>query len=311
MSWVRTPLAAPITSLQQLQPASHLGIALGETAFLTSGTCRLPRAPKQTATLPPEHLEPQHLAPAPPHLYCGTSGWDYPTWKPGFYPADVPRRAFLPYYAANLTSVEVNYTFRSDLKSETAAAWLAATPDGFLFTFKAPQRMTHFSRLRDCDAHLANFLTTLSPIREAARLGAILFQLPPNFKANPDLLQTFLRNESLRKNTPRLAFEFRHESWFTEDTYTVLREHNAALCIADTDDLVTPDVPTADFAYYRLRHPGGYKPKQLVSFAERFSTLAPTKPAFVYLMHEEEPTGALNARAILDAANKRIAGARA
>src|SRR3978361_1530510 len=101
------------------------------------------------------------VAPAPENLYAGTSGWAYPTWKPGFYPAKTPARSFLNHYASKLTSVEVNYTFRPLPKEPQLQGWLDATPDNFRFSFKAPQRITHFQRLRESRVSVAEFIAAL------------------------------------------------------------------------------------------------------------------------------------------------------
>jgi len=119
-------------------------------------------------------------ASAPAHLFAGTSGWAYPSWKPDFYPAGLPAKRFLSYYASQLNSVEVNYTFRQLPSASTLENWLASTPSGFRFSFKAPQRITHLKRLRDCSEIVAQFVHTLEPVRQAGKLGLLLFQLPPN-----------------------------------------------------------------------------------------------------------------------------------
>ncbi len=244
---------------------------------------------------------------APCNLFAGTSGWAYPTWKPGFYPADVPSRAFLRFYATQLTSVEVNYTFRTLPSATQLQGWLDATPPGFRFSFKAPQRITHFQRLRDSDAALAEFLAAIQPARAAAKLGPLLFQLPPNFTANHDRLAAFLDTAAFTVPHLQLAFEFRHASWFSDATYDVLRAHNAALCVAESDDLITPDVATADFRCYRLRRSGGYTARNLNVFAKRFAALAQQDEVFVYLKHEDEPAGALNAVTLLQRASRLLA----
>jgi uncharacterized protein YecE (DUF72 family) len=251
----------------------------------------LPRASKAFATA-------TALAPSPQNLFTGTSGWAYPTWKPGFYPAEVASRNFLSYYASQLTSVEVNYTFRKLPTAAQLQGWLDATPPGFRFSFKAPQRITHFQRLRECAEAVDEFVHSLAPAAEAQKLGPLLFQLPPNFKADNGRLDSFLDLQGLNSGF-KVAFEFRHESWFAEDTYAVLRRHNAALCVAESDDLATPDVATADFRCYRLRRNGGYKPAALKAFAKRFSVLAATAETYLYFKHEDEPTGALNALTML------------
>ncbi|NYF78177.1 DUF72 domain-containing protein [Granulicella arctica] len=245
-------------------------------------------------------------------LFIGTSGWAYPTWKPGFYPPKTSAKNFLSFYASQLTSVEVNYTFRTLPTAKQLEDWLAATPPHFRFSFKAPQRITHFSRLRDCEALVHQFVEALAPVREANQLGLLLFQLPPNFKADPDTLSrlaTFLALPALADH--QLAFEFRHESWFTDAAYTLLRQHNAALCIAESDELTTPEVHTArTHTAFRLRRNGGYTQPELHTLAARLTALAADRDVYAYLKHEDEPIGPLNAAALLEAATKS-AGRRA
>ena len=240
-------------------------------------------------------------SPSSERLYAGTSGWAYPTWKPDFYPPATTAKRFLEFYATQLTSVEVNYTFRALPTAKMLEGWLAVTSANFRFSFKAPQRITHFKRLLECDGDVTQFVAALEPVRQAGKLGLLLFQLPPNFKADAERLRGFLRIAALRtKDAPRIAFEFRHESWFTANTYAILREHNAALCIAESDDLLTPEVHTAsEYTCYRLRRDGGYSTLELDAFAKRFAALASKRDVYVYFKHEDEPTGALNATAFL------------
>ena len=239
----------------------------------------------------------------PSRLFVGTSGWAYPTWKPGFYPDGLAAKKFLPYYASRLNSVEVNYTFRALPTAKMLADWHAATPAGFRFSFKAPQRITHFKRLRECEADVAQFIAALDPVREAGKLGLLLFQLPPNFKADAARLAEFLDLPALRSaDAAPVAFEFRHESWFTPEIEAVLHDRNAALCIAESDDLQTPEVHCAStHACFRLRRDGGYNPQEIEAFAEKFSALAAAMDVYIYFKHEDEPTGALNAVAFLAA----------
>jgi uncharacterized protein YecE (DUF72 family) len=284
MSWVRTPLAAPITF-----SASHL-----------SETC-LPQATKHPAQSPKttKHITTPApgLSSAPRNLFAGTSGWAYPTWKPGFYPPEVPARAFLSFYASQLTSVEVNYTFRTLPTATQLQGWLDATPTEFRFSFKAPQRITHFQRLRESRSMVTGFITSLEPARVSGKLGPLLFQLPPNFSADSARLAAFLAIPELAQH--QTAFEFRHTSWFTDETYNILRDHNTALCVAESDDLSTPDVVTADFRCYRLRRNGGYTTAKLNALAKHFTELAKHSEVYAYFKHEDEPTGALNAAAML------------
>jgi uncharacterized protein YecE (DUF72 family) len=224
----------------------------------------------------------------------GTSGWSYPTWKPAFYPAGVPARLFLRYYSSQLNAVEVNYTFRALPSAAQLENWLANVPDGFRFSFKAPQRITHFARLRDSQSLVESFLNALAPTR-AGHLGPLLFQLPPNLQASRDLLAQFLELPPFRHAHVQLAFEFRHTSWFSEEIFAVLRDHNVALCVAESDELSTPDVQTASHRCYRLRRSGGYTEAELDTLAERFAARATAGEVYVFLKHEDEPTGALNA----------------
>jgi uncharacterized protein YecE (DUF72 family) len=240
-------------------------------------------------------------------IFAGTSGWAYPTWKPAFYPDKLPTKRFLEFYSSQLSSVEVNYTFRAFPTATMLENWLSASPDFFRFSFKAPQRITHIKRLKNCESDVAYFVSMLEPVRQAGKLGLLLFQLPPNMKADAERLTAFLAAPALRApGAPPIAFEFRHETWFSEEIYAILRAHNAALCIAESDDLATPDVPTAaTHTSFRLRRTGAYTPAEIEAFAARFSSLAKERDTYIYFKHEDEPTGALNAVAFLEAVNKQ------
>ncbi len=235
-------------------------------------------------------------------LFAGTSGWAYPTWRPGFYPDKLAAKKFLPFYASQLNSVEVNYTFRTLPSAKTLETWIASVPDGFRFSFKAPQRITHFKRLRECELDLSQFINVLKPVSDAGKLGLLLFQLPPNFKADAELLKQFLALPVLRAaaDAVQIAFEFRHESWFAAATEQVLRDHNAALCIAESDDLRSPEIHSSStHTSFRLRRNGGYSAGELETFARRFAALSVDREVYVYFKHEEDPTGALNGVAFL------------
>ena len=260
----------------------------------------MPRASKSVPFPEPRTL-PATPDFAPPRLFAGTSGWAYPTWKPGFYPAGLSQKNFLAFYGSRLTSVEVNYTFRSLPTVKMLEGWLLATPANFRFSFKAPQRITHFSRLRDCAAAVQQFISAHEPVRQAGKLGVLLFQLPPNFQADPDRLSDFLHAPALAApHGPPIAFEFRHESWFSEEIYSILRSRDAALCVAESDDLASPEVhPASTHACFRLRRNGGYTPAELGAFARRLAPLTHDRDVYVYFKHEDEPSGALNAEAFL------------
>ncbi|MBV9572541.1 MAG: DUF72 domain-containing protein [Acidobacteriales bacterium] len=234
-------------------------------------------------------------------LYAGTSGWAYPSWKPEFYPAKLPQKQFLTYYSGQLNAVEVNFTFRQLLKETTAEKWIAETPTGFRFGVKAHQVITHIKRLKAADEFLVRFLSTIEPLAMAQKLGPLLFQLPPNMKANVAGLGEFL--QSLPRSVPA-AFEFRHESWFTDETFAVLKSHNRAVCVAETEERVTPDVVTAEFCYYRYRKPL-YTPEERATMVRRIREhLAFGRNVFAFFKHEETPQGALYAVEVFKEVNQ-------
>jgi uncharacterized protein YecE (DUF72 family) len=237
--------------------------------------------------------------PAHPHtVYAGTSGWAYASWKPGFYPAKTPAARMLAYYASQLNSVEVNFTFRQLPTEKQLTNWLDVSTDGFRFSFKAPQTITHLKRLRECGDAVAALQAALLPADRAGKLGAVLFQLPPNFRADVERLKAFLGEVARLKF--RAAFEFRHESWFDEAVYAALQQNNVALCIAESDDLETPQRRTADFLCYRLRR-SHYSEEGLQDLARRFAQDAEQSDVYAYFMHEDAPDGPLRARAVLEA----------
>jgi uncharacterized protein YecE (DUF72 family) len=229
-------------------------------------------------------------------LYCGTSGFAYPSWKPGFYPEKLPGSKFLSYYATRLNAVEVNYTYRRLASASTFAKWIDATPTDFMFLPKAHMKITHQLKLLDTEDFTRTFLESLEPLKAAERLGPILFQLAPSFAADPDRLGNFAR---LLPRGLKVAFEFRNASWFNEKIYKVLQDSNVALCLAENESLDTPFVLTSDFVYLRLRKPD-YGESELSSIAYRVEQyLHNAYPTFAIFKHEETPAGALNAEGLL------------
>ena len=217
----------------------------------------------------------------PPTVRVGTSGYNYPEWKGSFYPADLPASKMLAYYVERFSTVEINATFYRMPTVKTLTAWHAAAPEGFTFVLKAPQRITHMARLRDVGQPLAYFCETARAL--GARLGPLLFQLPPNFKKATDRLADVLAKLPAAL---RVAFEFRHESWFDDEVYALLRPRNAALCIAHTEEGTTPVVATADFGYLRLRAPE-YPDDDLRRWIETIERVdASWRDAFVFFKHE-------------------------
>ena len=225
-------------------------------------------------------------------LYAGTSGWAYPSWKPDFYPAKLAQTKFLQHYSTRLNAVEVNFTFRQLLKETTAQKWIAETAAGFRMSVKAHQVITHIKRLKKTEDFIPRFLGTIEPLARAEKLGPLLFQLPPNLKADAKLLEEFLT--VLPRGVPS-AFEFRHASWFTDEVFELLKSRNLALCVAESEERTTPDVVTADFCYYRYRKPS-YSPEERRDMIRRIQEhLAAGRNVFAYFKHEETPEGAIYA----------------
>ena len=231
-----------------------------------------------------------------PQLLVGTSGFAYASWKPDFYPAKLPAKQFLQHYAGRLNSTEVNYTFRQLPKSDTLKAWVDATPDNFVFSLKAHMRLTHILKLKDTASFLDVFFKAIDPLRSARRLGPVLYQLPPTLKCDLATLTEFL---ALLPTDVRHAFEFRHTSWLQDDVYTVLKKYGAALCLAESEKLVVPQVITAPFVYARLRKPD-YTEQDRLEIARRAGEiLGDGRDLFVYFKHEDTPQGALYAEELL------------
>lgn len=223
-------------------------------------------------------------------VHVGTSGYNYPEWRGSFYPKELPASAMLRHYGERFGTVEINATFYRMPTAKSLTDWAAATPPGFVFTLKAPQRITHMRRLRDIDEPLRVFCDTARLL--GPKLGPLFFQLPPNFKKDTGRLQDLLAQAP---PDLRCAVEFRHASWFADDVYAVLRSRDAALCVADTEDGRTPDEATASWGYYRLRNID-YPDAELAAWAA-----ALTRPGrgvvFCYFKHEDTGTGpALAAR---------------
>jgi uncharacterized protein YecE (DUF72 family) len=230
-------------------------------------------------------------------VYAGTSGWAYSSWKPDFYPPKLSSAKLLNYYAGRLNSVEVNYTFRTLPTEKLLVGWMSETPPHFKFAVKANQAITHIKRLRNADKVTSEFIDSLLPLKEADKLGPILFQLPPNLKCDLSLLADF--QAGLSRHV-RSAFEFRHDSWFQDDVFALLRKTNAGLCLAESEELETPDVQTADFCYLRLRK-DSYSAKARKGITQKVRRLAQEGEVFAYFKHEETPEGALYAEELLKA----------
>ncbi|MEY2492731.1 MAG: hypothetical protein QOH24_1682 [Verrucomicrobiota bacterium] len=234
--------------------------------------------------------------------WIGTSGFQYSEWKGTFYPEDLPAAKMLPFYAERFLTTEVNYTFHRIPAPKTIENWCKLTPPSFRFSLKAPQKITHFAKLRNCDDTVDYFYDVASGLGE--RLGPVLFQLPPQLKKDAELLRRF--TECLPASM-RAAFEFRDASWFDDEVFQILRRRNCALCIADTEKLETPAVTTADWGYLRLRRED-YQAADVARWAELIEEKSGNwSDAFVYFKHEESGIGPKLAGQLVELLGKKQA----
>ena len=228
-------------------------------------------------------------------IWIGTSGYNYPEWKGSFYPADLPAAKMLPYYAARFPTVEINYTFYRMPTEKLVSGWSAQTPSPYKLTLKAPRRITHDNRLKNCGPLVASFCQAAGTLGE--KLGALLFQLPPNLKKDLTVFDAFLD-----ELPPKVcgAFEFRHLSWLDEEIFERLSRRNLALCVADSEKLSTPVRVTADYAYFRLRDEG-YTAADIERWAGTIARVtAACRDVFVYFKHEESGKGPEFARLLME-----------
>lgn len=220
-------------------------------------------------------------------FFSGTSGYSYPAWKGHFYPAGTRENQMLDYYMQHLDSTELNHTFyRAPAPGQLAALSVKARP-GFRFAVKAPQIITHRRRLKETEELVGALVDTAVELGGA--LGPLLFQLPPNMKADGPRLSAFLAAWTglARGKTIQAAFEFRHESWLTDSTFDLLAEHGAALVAGDSDEgkVTAPLRVTAPHAYVRLRRTEPYPEQELDAWAEKLGALD-VSDIFVFFKHE-------------------------
>jgi len=213
--------------------------------------------------------------PKRPGLFVGTSGWNYFDWRGRFYPEDLKPAEYLSYFSRHFSSTEVNYSFYHLPKTTTYEKWAAQVPAGFVFAVKASRGITHIQRLKDVAAAWTGFLENAAAL--GGKLGPVLLQLPPSFKADPGRLEEFLcvSRRAMAAGSVRLAFEFRHASWFGDRTLEILARNEACLVFADSQRY--PQAPmevTAPIVYVRLHGPrelfgSEYSREQLNEWAGR------------------------------------------
>lgn len=218
-------------------------------------------------------------------FYVGTSGYSYKGWKGHFYPEELSEKEFLKYYGTKLNAVEINNTFYRLPKENVVQSWAEQVPEDFAFSIKASQRITHIKRLKDAGDETEYLLRVVRTLKR--RLGVVLFQLPPNMKKDIERLGSFL---TLLAGDVRVAIEFRHPSWFDDETYALLRSNDCSMCIADWDEkLDVPFVSTADWGYLRLRREN-YTSADLKKWMKKIQG-QDWKTAFLFFKHEDEGVG--------------------
>ena len=230
------------------------------------------------------------------NLYVGTSGYSYKEWKGKFYPEDLPEKEMLRYYGERFNSVEINNTFYRMPKPSVLEGWAKEVPANFKFVIKGSQKITHFQRLKDTDESVGYLLKVVSVLKD--QLGPLLFQTPPYLKKDIPRLRDFLAKIPRER---RVAMEFRHELWFDGELFDLLREHQAALCIAEAEEGVeVPFEATADWGYLRLRRPD-YGDVELKDWGKRIREKG-WGDVFIFFKHEDEGKGPEMAKRFLELA---------
>jgi uncharacterized protein YecE (DUF72 family) len=239
-------------------------------------------------------------------VHVGCSGWQYRDWREAFYPPKLPQRRWLEHYSSVFGTVEVNSTFYRLAKPEAVRRWVAETPDDFILTVKASRYMTHIRRLTDLEQGLARFYAAIGPLADSPKLGPVLWQFPANFRRDEDRLA-----DALERLPPgRHCFEFRDESWFTDDVLSILRAYGAALVYGDHPQRpwqpleLTTDWTFVRFHYGKRGRRGNYSETELAEWAARLREVRREAEVFVYFNNDWEafaPRNALRLRAMLEA----------
>ena len=227
---------------------------------------------------------------------AGTSGYSYKEWKGAFYPEDIAAGDMLAYYASKLPAVEINNTFYRMPRRSVLAIWRDSVPADFRFSIKASRRITHQSRLKDCEEAVDYLATGLETLEH--KLGCVLFQLPPYLRKDDERLDAFL---SIWPKAFPVAMEFRHDTWFDDETAEILKRHDAAICVSEDGELPMPGfVATTDWVYLRLRKPD-YDDAALGSWVGRAAASGASR-GFAFFKHEDEGAGPKLASRFLDLA---------
>ncbi len=228
------------------------------------------------------------------HFYVGTSGYSYKEWKGPFYPKDLPDKDMLRFYGDNLPAVEINNTFYRMPNTSMLETWAEQVPPDFQFVLKASRKITHTKPLKEKADEVGYLFKTAATLGD--KLGAILFQLPPYLHRNIDLFSDFV---DLLPSGIKVAFEFRHISWFDDKLFEILRNKGCAICCSDTENQeLSQFVSTSDWGYLRLRKPD-YSEEELLAWAERIK-LQNWQAVYAFFKHEDDGAGPKLAKHFLD-----------
>lgn len=234
-------------------------------------------------------------------LHIGTSGFHYKDWSGRFYPKNLKSNEWLAYYSKHFKTVELNSTFYRTPIDSIVRHWLKNTPEDFLFTIKASRLITHFLRLRHSEEALKNFLKVLKPFEKAKKLGCVLYQLPPNFKKNREILENFLKKIPKKYTN---VFEFRHESWNDEEIFALLKKYRCTYCIVSSGTLLTHYQTTTQTVYIRFHGPqeiysSKYSTSELKKWTEKIQDfLRNGKEVYVYFNNDVQAFAVENAKKI-------------
>ena len=219
--------------------------------------------------------------------YIGTSGWHYDHWRETFYPEGLAKPRWLEFYSGHFSTVELNNSFYHLPSEKAFANWNNSSPSGFVFSVKVSRFITHVKRLRDTTEPVANFMSRARLLEK--KLGPLLYQLPQSMRYDAQRLEDFLK---IIPGDVSHAFEFRHNSWFDDRVFNLLRRYNVGLCIYGMPDFRTPLVTTSDFSYIRFHgsrwlYSSGYSDEELEDWAQKINELGVTK-VYVYFNNDAE-----------------------
>lgn len=235
-------------------------------------------------------------------IRVGTSGWHYEHWRGRFYPEKLPKNRWFEHYAQHFDTVEINNTFYHLPKTTTVENWRAKAPEGFLYVVKANRYITHIKRLKDTGAEVKRFFDVIELFADT--LGPVLYQLPPSMHKDLGLLEGFI---ALLPARPKAVFEFRHASWYAQDTFDLLDSHDAAFCVHDMEGRESPRVVTGETVYVRFhgargRYAGNYTDAMLGGWARWLKDQTGTARAvYAYFNNDVDGHAIHNARTLREA----------